>query len=521
VQVHPTFPARVLTGIALLQLVSSLVALNPAAFAWSAALILGLTGARLLTQYSLANARSAGFEMLWKHPLRNLLATRNSELCLAAELRNRSNELLVLDHISALCPPELEVIVEPSSGLLPPHSALPVRATVRPLRVGNRGIQGLSVIVRGDVSAFEAQLTFANPFVFEVRPCVTERPDFIRRGGLGRFSAPANRTSSVSGDSLELRELRELQPGDPLRKIAWKASARRGRLLVRDDEREHRHRLWYVLDASVELWSGRPAESALDIAIDCVASMIRQSLRHGDRVGLCIVAARTLARIAPGQGSHHERRLFEALTHSTSTLEADRSGLDEQDVAAIVLEHLRPMDPVGTHRMSPKNLDAIAKLARRTVERAQLIAQPEPASATPRERLFRRYLSTFGLPCHPRTTTDRDLTDREILETLMWLMTQRPDRIRICSPWPRPRLLEGLVKVQRRLKKSRIELDWIPMNVHYGQSESASVHQNLVHHTLRWRELVEASNGQLALRRLGFKNVMAQPMTRAIDVMAP
>ena len=31
----------------------------------------------------------------------------------------------------------------------------------------------------------------------------------------------------------EIRELREHMPGDPFKKIAWKASARRGRLLVR------------------------------------------------------------------------------------------------------------------------------------------------------------------------------------------------------------------------------------------------------------------------------------------------
>jgi len=71
------------------------------------------------------------------------------------------------------------------------------------------------------------------------------------------------------------------------------------------------------------------------------------------------------------------------------------------------------------------------------------------------------------------------------------------------------------------LKKSRIELDWIPMNVHYGLGDSASVPQSLVHHTLRWRELVEASTGELALRRLGIKCTMTRHVTRASDVVAP
>ena len=39
-----------------------------------------------------------------------------------------------------------------------------------------------------------------------------------------------------AGSGTELRELRELRPGDPFKSIAWKASARSGKLLVREVE---------------------------------------------------------------------------------------------------------------------------------------------------------------------------------------------------------------------------------------------------------------------------------------------
>lgn len=508
-QVSPTFSTRILVGLAVLLLAVAVVRVHAVAFAWSAALLLGLATSRLFTQYSVARARNAGFEMLWQQSNRSVVAVRNGEVCLRAELRNRSNELLVLDSITALAPPELLVIVEPARALLPARSALPITVTARPLRVGTHGLQGLSVTVRSDASAFDARLTFANPFVFEVRPCAAPYIEPPRRGGLGREFAPANRTGNVSGDSMELREIREHQPGDPLRKVAWKASARRGRLLVRDDEQEHRHLVWFVLDASVELWAGQPAEASLDHAIDRVASMIRQSLRQGDRVGLCVVAARTLARIAPDQGSAHEAKLFDALTHAVSVSDCDRSGLDEEEIAAVVLEHLRPMDPVGTRGISPKDLESIARLAQRALGRARLPTRPEPLGASPRDRLLRRYVAEFGLPTPCRTTTDRDLTDKELIGTLKWLTEQRPDRIRVCSPWPALRLLDGLVKVQRRLRKSRIALDWIPMRIHYGAEDPKTVPQQLVHECFNWRAVVEDANGKLALRRLG---VAAAPL---------
>ncbi|HMA94858.1 MAG TPA: DUF58 domain-containing protein [Polyangiaceae bacterium] len=502
-QVSPTFSTRILVGLAVLLLIAAVVRVHATAFAWSAALLLGLAASRLFTQSSVGRARSAGFEMLWQQPNRSLVTVRNGEVHLKAELRNRSNELLVLDSIAALAPPELFVVVEPTRALLPARSALPITVTTRPLRVGTHGLQGLTVIVRSDASAFDARLTFANPFVFEVRPCAAPYVEPPRRGGLGREFAPANRTGNASGDSLQLRELREHRPGDPLRKVAWKASARRGRLLVRDDEQEHRHLVWFVLDASVELWAGQPAEASLDHAIDRIASMIRQSLRQGDRVGLCIVGARTLARISPDQGSFHEDKLLDALTHAVSVLDYDRSGLDEEELASLVLEHLRPMDPTGTRGIGARDLDNITRLAQRALGRARLRPRPEPLGPTPRDRLLRRYVAEFGLPIPARTTTDRDLTDKELIATLKWLAEQRPDRIRVCSPWPRQRLLDGMVKIQRRLKKSRISLDWVPMRIYYGVEDPKTMPQQLVHESFKWRASVEDVDGKLALRRLG------------------
>ena len=64
------------------------------------------------------------------------------------------------------------------------------------------------------------------------------------------MAADAGRPGPLSGDGYELRELRDHQPGDPFKRIAWKASARHGTLLVRDHEREERDVVWLLLDAS-------------------------------------------------------------------------------------------------------------------------------------------------------------------------------------------------------------------------------------------------------------------------------
>jgi uncharacterized protein (DUF58 family) len=476
------------------------------AFAWSGSIIFGLAVARTMTRATITRARAAGFEMLWQKTERSASCPKNREVTFSAELRNRSSEVLVLDPISPLSAPELSVRVEPQTAVLPPHSSLTVHVTIRPLRVGVHGIQGLSVVVRDDTAAYEAQLTFANTIVIEVTPQMWTLAKLPVRGGRGRYRAPAERTRPLSGESLELRELRERQSGDPLRKIAWKASARRGILLVRDDEREQHNVVHFVLDASVELWAGRMGETALDDQIDRVASAIRSSLRRGDRVGLTVVASRVLASIEPDLGTAHERKLMSALVHAATTRDSDRSGLDAGDVAAIILEHLRPIDPSGTKHLTPVDLDAIARLAQRHLHRAPLSQPPEPFAPTPNERLLRRYLAAYGLPSVGRTTTDRDSTDREVLELLRRLLTTRPDRIVVCSPWPSPRLFEGLLQLQRRLRTARVTLDWSVTDNMAGLPHPVNVAGKVVEQALEWHANVAQEKGALSLRRLGIRN---------------
>jgi uncharacterized protein (DUF58 family) len=491
--------AAVLLGIS--------AALNqPTPLAWAGSLIVGLAIARTLTRSKIARARTAGFEMLWQRAERSASCAKNGQISFTAELRNRSNELLVLDPISPLCASELSVQISPVSAILPPHSTVTIRVTVQPLRVGLHGIQGLTVVVRDDQSAFEAQLTFANPIVIEAVPQLYRLTRLPLRGGRGRHLAPAEKSRPFSGESLEFREIRERQSGDPLRKIAWKASARRGILLVRDDEREQHHVVHFVLDASVELWAGRMGQSALDEQIDQLASTIHGAIRRGDRVGLTIVASRVLAKIEPDVGIAHERKLISALVHATTTRDHDRSGLDVSDVAAIILEHLRPIDPNGTKQLTPADLDAVARLAQRHIHRAPLQNPPEPTAPTPNERQLRKYLAALGLPSVSRTTTDRDATDRELLELIRQLIATRPDRIMVCSPWPSPRVFDGIQHLQRRLRMAHITLDWSVTDVMAGIPLPTDTSGQVVEQALRWHASTTQDRGIHTLRKLGIQS---------------
>jgi uncharacterized protein (DUF58 family) len=198
-------------------------------------------------------------------------------------------------------------------------------------------------------------LAFANPIGIHV----TSRPFAAlassARGGRSRVTAAAGAPDPHPGPGTELYELRDHVSGDPFKRIAWKASARRGRLMVRELEREDRDVVWIVLDASVELWGGPLGRAPLDYGIDEVAAIAHRHLSRGDRVGLAVVGASPRSWLSPARGPAHGMRIAELLLTGTSTLDADRSDYDEAEVARRVLDHLRFLDAgaVAALRLEP------------------------------------------------------------------------------------------------------------------------------------------------------------------------
>ena len=471
---------------------------------WGGALVIGLAVARAVTHVSVARIRAAGFEMLWRSEPRVRRIARGESVELEAEVRNRDSRAARYVALRPVCSPNLELKLDPPAGEVPASGRLRVKITVTAPRVGRHGIFGLSLEVFGAPGLFEVPLTFANPFGIEVLP----RPFASRlrspRGGRSRHSADDGRPGPLSGESIELRELREHYPGDPFKRIAWKASARRGRLMVRDYEREERDVVWLMLDASVELWAGQPGHSPLDIAIDEVAAVATRHLSRGDRVGLCIVGARTLEWRRPDRGASHAMGLMQSLSTKAQTYDSDRSDLDEADVGYRVLEHLRPLDPSAARGVRSAELDRIARRAERLRSRAPF-REVDVHAEDRRGRILRRYLAAYGLPSPARLEPERSRTDRQLAAALTRAVQERPSPslIYVWSPPPDLKARPEIERALSALPRRRVELRWVAIRLGTHLPRAGSPVMPAVADALSIRARVAEERGNKALRSMG------------------
>lgn len=423
-------------------------------------MIIGLTLARSAARVAIVRLRLAGLEMVWRGERVERLA-RGEQIKLEIELRNRDLRPVRFRAARAVASAELEVSVDPALGTIAPGAAIKLLALARAPRVGKYCIHGLTLEVRGPLGLFEIPLAFANPLGIEVLPHPLASLIGSARGGRSRLFAEAGAAARRPGAGSELYELREHVSGDAFKHIAWKASARRGRLLVREFEREDRDVVWLVLDASVTLLGGMPGQSPLDAGVDQVAAVARRHLARGDRVGLAMAGISSRFWLSPGRGVGHALRLSRALSRATGALDADRSDYDEADVGRRVLDHLRFLDATAAPAPGDGELDRLREKAETHCRRAPF-DEPAPLAATAREQSLRRYLACFGISSPARIQEDMTVVAARIIDALERGGLQRP-RPSLVYVWARPpdEASGALASAVKKLLRKGVAIRWI------------------------------------------------------------
>ncbi len=119
-----------------------------------------------------------------------------------------------------------------------------------------------------------------------------------------------NEVARQKAEGVEFADLRPFVYGDRMRRINWRASARRGELWVNEHHTERNTDVVLFLDTFVE--ARRLDASTLDAAVRAAASLSSEYLRQRDRVGLVSFGG-ILRWFLPGSGLIQRYRIIDAL----------------------------------------------------------------------------------------------------------------------------------------------------------------------------------------------------------------
>jgi len=297
-----------------------------------AVVLIQLNDAHPLDQAIVAIALASVLAFVWSRLSVRNLTIRRQPLVEHASVGELFTEELTLSNRSFIPKPWLEVI---------DFSSLPGHAAGQVVRVSGKGSIHWSASSvcsrRGEFHLGPLRVRSGDPFGIFARtmiapdtmpvlvwPMALHLSSFREPGGLfsgGPQSGWSPFTSpSVSG-------VRDYVPGDPFNRIAWGATARTNRLMVKEFEQDPVADVWVVLDLHQDAQrvanaprrspAGAPLESTEEYGVAIAASICRTFLERGRAVGF-IATSQPAVVLSPDRGTTQIARILDHLAVAQS-----------------------------------------------------------------------------------------------------------------------------------------------------------------------------------------------------------
>jgi uncharacterized protein (DUF58 family) len=206
-------------------------------------------------------------------------------------------------------------------------------SVLTPSRRGDHHAHRVTVRSHGPLGLAARQGSHDVPWTVRALPPFTSRKHLPSR--LARLRELDGRTSVLTrGQGTEFDSLREYLPGDDVRSIDWRASARRHTVAVRTWRPERDRHILVVLDTG-RTSAGRVGDAPrLDAALDAALLLAALATRAGDRVDLLAHDARKRAAVVGSSANE----ILPAFTNAMAVLEP---ALHETDMRSLVSTALR------------------------------------------------------------------------------------------------------------------------------------------------------------------------------------
>ena len=128
-----------------------------------------------------------------------------------------------------------------------------------------------------------------------------------------------NYKSQFKGHGVQFSEHRVYTPGDDIRHIDWKVSARTRDLLIKKFEEERELTVLIVVDVSSSGQFGSTTKTKAEAIAELSGVLAYAATQTGDRVGMILFGGKVEKIIPPKKGRHHVLRLIDAVLETEPT----------------------------------------------------------------------------------------------------------------------------------------------------------------------------------------------------------
>jgi uncharacterized protein (DUF58 family) len=197
-------------------------------------------------------------------------------------------------------------------GQVPASSSTICTYTVVPRKRGKYSFDDLHLRYRSLLQLWERAVVLSKPVTVKVYPSVAEVERYHLLARANRLDLVGLRQLRLKGNA-EFESLRDYMRGDDVRLLDWKATARRQKLIIRNQQAERNQTIIVMLDCGRLMNAEEKGVSKLDQAINATLLLSHVALSRGDRIGMCAFSHRPHVWVSPRASMHQIQLISDSL----------------------------------------------------------------------------------------------------------------------------------------------------------------------------------------------------------------
>jgi len=207
---------------------------------------------------------------------------------------------------------------------IPGNSSQEIMYTLRPVSRGEYGFGNINVFVNGPLQLVKRRFSFEAHEIVKVYPSYIQMRRFQLMAVSNRVQETGVKRMRKLGHSMEFEQIKEYVRGDDFRTINWKATARKGDLMVNNYTDERSQQIYCVINKGRLMKMPFEGLSLLDYAINSSLVLSSVALAKQDKAGLITFAENLDTFIQADKKPTQINKLLETLyNQQTRYLEQD------------------------------------------------------------------------------------------------------------------------------------------------------------------------------------------------------
>ena len=171
----------------------------------------------------------------------------------------------------------------------------------------------IRAVVSDPLGLIETEMLLPASATIQVRPRI-KKFKLIPLRPRNTVHSPGSIPARLGGNGTDFFGVREYHPGDPLRSLDWRLTARHPhKFFTKEFEQEEIAEIGLILDGRQKTDLQIGEESLFEHSAEATASLAEMFLHQGHRVSLLVIGG-TLSRVFPGYGKTQLHRILDCLS---------------------------------------------------------------------------------------------------------------------------------------------------------------------------------------------------------------